>query len=127
MKTKYFKYIFIIFAIVIMIFAVVKIKKEEQKKENITYETRQDEEIEVKELKLGVASFDSINPIFSKNKNVQDVSKIIFEPLMTLTKDYKLETCLAKEWAKQNETVYLIKLRDDKKWSDGKKFTEKDV
>lgn len=63
MKTKYFKYIFIIFAIVIMIFAVVKIKKEEQKKENITYETRQDEEIEVKELKLGVASFDSISNI----------------------------------------------------------------
>ena len=79
------------------------------------------------ELKLGIASFDSINPILSKNKNVQDVSKIIFEPLMTLTKDYKLENCLAKEWAKQNETVYLIKLRDDKKWSDGQKFTANDV
>ena len=76
---------------------------------------------------MGIASFDSINPILSKNKNVQDVSKIIFEPLMTLTKDYKLENCLAKEWAKQNETVYLIKLRDDKKWSDGQKFTANDV
>ena len=46
---------------------------------------------------------------------------------MTLTKEYKLETCLAKEWAKQNETTYLIKLRDDKKWSDGQKFTADDV
>ncbi len=127
MKTKYFKYIFIIFAIAIMIFAIIKIKKDEQKKDEITAETTQEETPEVTELKLGIASFDSINPILSKNKNVQDVSKIIFEPLMTLTKDYKLENCLAKEWAKQNETVYLIKLRDDKKWSDGQKFTANDV
>lgn len=127
MRTKYFKYVFIVFAIAIMIFAVIKIKKDEQKKEKVEYEESQEETQEVTELKLGVALFDSINPILSKNKNIQDISKIIFEPLMTLSKDYKLETCLAKEWAKQNETTYLIKLRDDKKWSDGQKFTADDV
>lgn len=112
MKSNYFKYIFIIFAIVIMIFAIVKIKSEDQKKESQIYETKKETEEEVKEIKLGIASFDSINPILSKNKNVQDISKLIFEPLMTLTSDYKLETCLAKEWAKQNETTYIIKLKD---------------
>lgn len=127
MKSNYFKYIFIIFAIVIMIFAIVKIKSEDQKKESQIYETKKETEEEVKEIKLGIASFDSINPILSKNKNVQDISKLIFEPLMTLTSDYKLETCLAKEWAKQNETTYIIKLRDDRKWSDGNKFTAEDV
>ena len=127
MKSNYFKYIFIIFAIVIMIFAIVKIKSEDQKKESQIYETKKETEEEVKEIKLGIASFDSINPILSKNKNVQDISKLIFEPLMTLTSDYKLETCLAKEWAKQNETTYIIKLRDDRKWSNGNKFTAEDV
>lgn len=127
MKSNYFKYIFIIFAIGIMIFAIVKIKNDEQKKEEPTYESKEEIEQEITELKLGVASFDSINPILSKNKNVQDISKIIFEPLMTLIPDYKLEACLAKEWAKQNETTYLIKLKDDKKWSDGQKFTAEDV
>ena len=127
MKTKYFKYIFIIFAIAIMIFAIIKIKGDEQKKENTTTETKQEETTEVTELKLGVASFDSINPILSKNKNVQDISKIIFEPLMTLTKDYKLEYCLAKEWAKQNATTYIIKLKENVRWSDGEKFTADDV
>ena len=29
--------------------------------------------------------------------------------------------------AKQNDTTYIIKLRDDKMWSDGKKFTAEDV
>ena len=127
MKSNYFKYIFIIFAIAIMIFAIVKIKTDEQKKEAQVYETKEEIEEEITEIKLGVASFDSINPILSKNKNVQDISKIIFEPLMTLTSDYKLENSLAKEWAKQNETTYIIKLRDDKKWSDGQKFTAEDV
>ena len=127
MKSNYFKYIFIIFAIVIMIFAIVKIKSEDQKKESQIYETKKETEEEVKEIKLGIASFDSINPILSKNKNVQDISKLIFEPLMTLTSDYKLETCLAKEWAKQNETTYIIKLKEDRKWSDGNKFTAEDV
>jgi extracellular solute-binding protein family 5 len=110
-----------------MIFAIVKIKSEDQKKESQIYETKKETEEEVKEIKLGIASFDSINPILSKNKNVQDISKLIFEPLMTLTSDYKLETCLAKEWAKQNETTYIIKLKDDRKWSDGNKFTAEDV
>lgn len=127
MKSNYFKYIFIIFAIAIMIFAIVKIKKDEQKKEAQIYKIKEEIEEEITEIKLGVASFDSINPILSKNKNVQDISKIIFEPLMTLTSDYKLETCLASEWAKQNETTYIIKLRDNKKWSDGQKFTAEDV
>lgn len=127
MKSNYFKYIFIIFAIVIMIFAIVKIKTDEKKKEAQVYETKEEIEEEITEIKLGVASFDSINPILSKNKNVQDISKIIFEPLITLTSDYKLETCLASEWAKQNETTYIIKLRDNKKWSDGQKFTAEDV
>lgn len=127
MKSNYFKYIFIIFAIAITIFAIVKIKTDEQNKEAQVYETEEETEEEITEIKLGVASFDSINPILSKNKNIQDISKIIFEPLMTLTSDYKLETCLAKEWAKQNETTYIIKLRDDKMWSDGQKFTADDV
>lgn len=34
---------------------------------------------------------------------------------------------MAKEWAKQNENTYIIKLRDDKTWSDGEKFTADDV
>ena len=129
MKSNYFKYIFIIFAILIMIFAIVKIKSDEKKSEQQLYESEPEEETveEVKEINLGVASFDSINPILSNNKNIQDISKIIFEPLMTLTSDYKLENCLAKEWAKQSDTEYIIKLQEGIKWSDGQDFTAEDV
>lgn len=70
---------------------------------------------------------DSINPILSNNKNVQDITKLIYDPLVTLTSDYKAEPCLAKEWAKQSDNSYLIKLRENVKWTNGERFTSEDV
>lgn len=128
MKSVYFKYFFVIFAVLIMIFAIIKIKTDEKIKNTKVENQVETQEINTdSELKLGIASFDSINPILSKNKNVQDISKLIFEPLFTLSSDYKLENCLAKEWARQDDTTYLIKLNDNVKWSDGSEFTAEDV
>lgn len=127
MKSNFSKYIFIIFAIGIMIFAIIKIKNDEKKNDTQQVQIEEKTEEITKELKLGVASFDSINPILSKNKNIQDISKIIFDSLVTISTDYKAELSLAKEWAKQSDTEYLIKLREDVKWSDGEKFTADDV
>lgn len=70
---------------------------------------------------------DTINPILSHNKNVQDISKLIYDPLVTLTADYKAEPCLATEWAKQSDNSYLIKLRENAKWTEGQRFTAEDV
>jgi len=52
---------------------------------------------------------------------------LIYDPLVTLTAEYKTEACLAKEWAKQSDNSYLIKLRENAKWSDGQRFTSEDV
>lgn len=68
-----------------------------------------------------------MNPILSNNKNVQDISKLIYDPLVTLTADYKAEPCLATEWAKQSDNSYLIKLRENVKWTEGQRFTAEDV
>ena len=127
MKSNIFKYAFIIFAIAIMIFAVVKIKSDDKKQEERIYQAEEETEEIKTELKLGIASFDSMNPILSTNKNIQDISKIMYDSLMTLSTDYKLEYSLAKEWAKQGAKTYLIKLQDDIKWSDGNDFTSEDV
>lgn len=126
MKSNFFKYVFVIFVIGIMIFAIYKIKTEEEKTEQEQMHVSTEEE-KITEIKLGVASFDSTNPILSQNKNIQDISKLIYEPLLNLTQDYKLEPCLAKEWAKQNATTYIIKLKENVRWSDGEKFTADDV
>lgn len=126
MKSNFFKYIFAIFVIGIMIFAIYKIKSQEEKEEQEHTQVRT-EQTKITEIKLGIASLDSTNPILSKNKNVQDISKLIYEPLINLSQDYKPEACLAKEWAKQNDTTYIIKLKENVRWSDGEKFTADDV
>lgn len=126
MKSNWIKYIFIIFIIIILVFAIFKIKKDEhEKQQQEEYSSTQEET--VKEIKLGIAGFDTINPILSNNKNVQDISKLIYEPLVNLTSDYKAEACLAKEWAKQSDNSYLIKLRENVRWTNGQRFTSEDV
>ena len=127
MKSKWPKYLFILVLIGIVIFAYFKIKGEEEIKKQQEYSSSSQNEEKIKEITIGIAQFDTINPIISNNKNVQSISRLIYEPLVNLTKDYKPEAALAKEWAKQDEKTYIIKIRDDVKWSNGSKFTSEDV
>lgn len=126
MKSNIIKYIFIIFVIILMGFAIYKIKIEENKKE-IPTQTKQKEEQIIKEISLGVAGFDTINPILSNNKYIQEISKIIYDPLLEIDENYKIKNCLVKDWAKTSSTTYLLKLKEDIYWSDGEKFTSEDV
>ena len=111
LKINIVKYIFIIFVIGIIGFVVFKLNEEKnnQPEENVV-EVQEDETI--KEINLGVAQFDSINPLLSNNKQVQEITKIIFEPMLQINNEYKIEKCLAKDWAKTSETQYIIKLDD---------------
>ena len=126
-KSNFAKYIFIIFIIGIIILVAYKLNEE---KKNTTDEEQTNvvkEDDIGKEIKLGIAEFDTMNPLLSKNKQVQEITKIIYEPLFQLTSDYKLEKCLAKDWAKTAENKYLIKIDTSIKWSDGNNLSVDDV
>ena len=128
MKNNIFMYIFIIFVICIVVFAAVYIYKQNNKK--VSYEEVKvytEETQVIPNIRLAIAGIDTINPILSKNQNVQDISKLIYEPLFSITHDYKLEKCLISECSKANENSYLIKLKRNIKWHDGQSFTAKDV
>ena len=121
MKNSKFKYIFFIFIIVIAVFIIYTINNKEKNapKENNQHLANQEETKVEQTLNLGIAGFDTLNPILSNNKYVQDISKIIYEPLMAINNNYKLEGCIASEWAKTSETTYVIKLKQNVKWSNG--------
>ena len=125
MKSNWIKYVFVVFIIIVLVFAVIKIRSDE-KEEELESQVSDSEDDKIREIRVGIASLDTINPILSNNKNVQDITKLIYEPLVNLTSDYKAEPCLATEWAKE-ENSYLIKLRENVKWSDGLRFTAEDV
>lgn len=127
MKGNIIKYIFIIFLIAIIVAVIYKVNNDKNSQQVQEPTTSTVEEEIVKEITLGIAEFDTMNPILSKNKHVQEISRIIYEPLLELDEEYKLQKCLAKDWAKTSANTYLIKIRNDVKWSDGTQFVVEDV
>ena len=129
MKNNIFKYIFFIFIIIIAISTVCIINKQEQNdlNANTSSENNQGEEKKNQVLNIGIVGFDTMNPILSNNKYVQAITKVIYEPLININENYKLEGCIASEWAKISATEYVIKLKENVKWSNGEICTAEDV
>lgn len=128
MKSNIFKYVFTLVVICLVIYAIYLIYSEDNNKEQeiLKQETTQ-ETLIITNIRVPVVSFDTINPILSKNQNIQDLSRLVFEPLLNITKDNKVELCLAKEWTKQSDTSYVVKLKENIKWHNGDTLTAKDV
>ena len=129
MRNNIFGYIFILFIIIILGFAIYRVKFQNKSGEenNSTTTVAVGEVNKGKEMTLAISNFDTINPIITSNKKVQDIDTLIYEPLISITEDYKLNYILAKECAKMSGNTYIIKLRQAVKWSDGSKFTSDDV
>ena len=127
-KSSIFKYIFIIFIIILAIitYSIYKKEKNNPEKKSVVQEEEENANV-VKELRLAISQLDTINPIISKNKHVQEISKIIFDPLISYDENYSKEYCLATEVSKVDDLTYLIKLRENVKWSDGSDFKAEDV
>ena len=79
MKSNFIKYVFIIFVIAIIVAVIYKVKQNDKKVSEEPKVTV--EEDVIRERNLGIAGFDTVNPILSQNKYVQEISRIIYEPL----------------------------------------------
>ena len=128
MKSNIIKYIFIVFVIGIILFAVYKIKFQKDNTDsdeptNIIENEEKTESI----LNIGISNFDNINPLITKNEDVISLSTIMYEPLLRLTKDYGIEPRLAEEYSKVDSKTYIVKIKDNLKWSDGSALTGNDV
>ena len=127
MENNILKYVFIIIVIVFIGFGVYNMLKNDQNtQEKIIDQTSTVNTIQT-DLRLAICNLDTINPILSNNRNVQEITKIIYEPLITLNENYKIEYRLAKEIAKTDDVNYIIKLRDNVVWEDGTPLTSYDI
>lgn len=125
MRERIMKILFIIFVITMIIVAMVIVRRQNQGK---TQNNQVAEEKKyVNELRIGISALDNFDPILSKNKNVQDVCKLIYEPLVQIDTSYKLEGVLALEWAKTTENSYVIKLKQGIKFGNGDELTGIDI
>ena len=128
MKSNIIKYLFIAFAIFIIGFAIYKIssKDTEEIAQNETDSGQSTQDVE-STLRIGIPEFDNINPLITDNKDLISLSTILYEPLLGITSDYKIELKLAQEWSKSDSKTYLVKLKDNLKWEDGSSVTGEDV
>lgn len=126
-NNSFFKYLFVVVVIFLIAFTVYVIVKNSSNPEDITLDQISTTSNIQTDLRFAIADLDTINPILSNNRNVQEITKIIYEPLITLNENYKLEYCLAEEIAKTDSLTYIIKLRQGVLWQNGERFTSKDV
>ena len=126
MKLKYFKNIFIV-TIILLILAgiyIIYIKRGPAKN---NLETQGKETNVIKGFSIGVTDFDTINPILSKNLEIQYLNKLIYEPLVNITRDFNVEPSIAEEWSKIDDVTYIIKLDEGKTWENGRRVQVEDV
>lgn len=69
-------------------------------KDNVTIENQvntvtETQTTEITNIRLGVSNLDTLNPLVSKNQNIQDALMLIYEPLLNITEDFNIEnrTC----------------------------------
>ncbi len=126
MKEKLMKRIFILIVVVLIITAIVIVATQNKKQPDQIAQTAEEKQYGT-ELRIGISALDTFDPIVSTNKNVQDVCKLIYEPLLTINEKFKIQGVLAEEWAKTAENSYIIKLKQGVKLHNGNEFTAMDV
>ncbi len=78
-------------------------------------------------LKMGISDYDTMNPLLTNNREIINIDKLVFEPLISITPDYHVEACLAQSIKQNSEIEYEIKVDTSIKWQDGSSFISKDI
>ena len=125
---SWIKYGIVVVVIAILFYTAYLVYKSKQKpEEQLPVVVEEATPVEKKKLRIGIAGFDTINPLVSKNKEVLQMANLIYEPLVRVTEDYRTELCLAKEISRADAMTYLVKLENNVKWQDNTPFEAQDV
>lgn len=128
-----FKYIFILVVVLLIAGAIYFVyynansRKDSDDEEEVIDDSKNSEISVVDNLKMGVSNYDTMNPLLTQNKEIINIDKLIFEPLVNIISDYHAEMCLAKSVTRKTSTQYEIKLDTSIKWQDGGSLFSKDV
>ena len=100
MKAKSLKIIIVIFILFIIagiVYGITHNKKDEQQEnKDISYQTVD----MITNIRLGISNFDSIHPYVTNNQEAIYIDQLIFEPLLSITEDYKVFEVLSKRMVK---------------------------
>lgn len=126
MSLKYFKRIFITTIILLIIVGIYIIYIKDDKKTNTAKAQTKETKIS-REISIGIIEFDTINPILTTSLEIQHLTKLIYEPIINISKDFMPIPAIAEEWSQLDDLTYIFKIDDSKKWEDGKNITVEDI
>ena len=126
MNLKYFKYVFF-GLIVILILAGIYIIYIKDNGSNANSNIGSKETKIIKEIFIGITDFDTANPILTKNLEMTHILKLVYEPLIDISQEFKVTPGIAQEWSKIDDLTYILNLDDTRKWESGEKIKVEDV
>ncbi len=98
-----------------------------QENVDVVLEESVDEVSFIPELKLPLIEVDTLNPIYTQNRQVANTLGLIYEPMIGLDENNKLVPMLAVEWNEKDDFTWIVKLRENVKWHSEKVFTAEDI
>lgn len=122
---RFFAFLIVI-GIAIGLVVFWKNTKKEENNQNIEIESGE-KEVYIGELNLPLIAMDTVNPILTKNKQVSDVMKLIYEPLWDWNEKNQLEPVLVSEWYEKDDLTWILKLNTNARWHDGSFLKAEDV
>lgn len=118
--------------IIVVFFILVGCDKEEANNTSEAFETNTTnvEEHEAGyggQLVLPLTTLSTLNPLVNENISYYYFSKLVFESLFELDREFNIENQLAKDYLVKDDGTISIELKDNVFWHDGEKFTAEDV
>ena len=126
MNLKIIKFIFgmIIVSLISIGTYIVYIKDNDR---NTKIQTKNKEIRITKEIIIGITDFDTINPILTKNFEIDQLTKLVYEPLISISMDFRTMPALAEECSKIDDLTYMVILDNTKKWENGEPIKIEDI
>lgn len=120
---KYWLYIVIVLAVIIVALSSINIYREE------VLEIDPDIKYEVQDtVYFASAPLDTLNPIVSKSEDTYYISKLMYNSLFEYTENLNVEGDLVESYSVDTEKAYIdIKLKEGVTWHDGSSLNAKDV
>lgn len=106
---------------------VLGIKSAIKKNKSVDEVSSNSGDLYVHELNIPIMEIDSLNPLLTKNQQVSNILKLVYEPLVEIGNNELISPVLAVQWAQKDELNWIIKLRKNVKWHNDSEFTSKDV
>ena len=126
MNLKLFKYTFFILIVILTLVGIYIIYiKDNGSNAKSNIESKENKIS--KEISIGISDFDTINPILTKNLEMTHILKLVYEPLINISQDFRVNPGIAEEWSKIDDLTYIINVDDTRKWEDGEKIKVEDI